>query len=63
VTLKREDKMAQAKTTEQRALAHIGNKIDEVAVRVEAMQEALDKFRRQPRQPVVKLAPADVSHS
>jgi hypothetical protein len=39
----REDKMAEAKTTEQRALAHISNKVDEVYVKIEQLEELLKK--------------------
>jgi hypothetical protein len=49
----REDKMAQAKTTEQRALAAISNKIDECSVRLEHL-EALLKRLAPPPPPVRK---------
>jgi hypothetical protein len=53
----REDKMAQAKSTEQRAL-HISNKIDECYVKIEHLEELIRKRLAAPPSPAGKDASA-----
>lgn len=43
--------MAEAKSPEQRALAHISNKIDECYVKIEHMEELLKKRLTAPPRP------------